>query len=571
MSKKSLDGQHTPVWPHIQQTYSERVLAYLDVDGTVYSEPLAGLVPEKPETWQALSDLLYSWDSLIWCYDLVSALIDSMPCILAEDYATREQRAERGKQWCELFLGDDDNVVMVTVHRLVGRRWRMRHFANAAAWGQGVPSHPREIPSWLGHLRWLFDTLGAGIHPTPGSTGVHTMQHGWREHEDWRPHHRPPLHAVKALHAHGIGGRIEVYQQRRTFDVAFELDMHNAYCAFAGQVPDGVPSYIPERPYDGRKSLAWRLLWPPHAPELDNVTWFAHCAVAIREDLPPGDILPFAVRSPTPNDPHRLLWPTAKGMYECWLWREEAEALHARMLAGDPVELCEIDEAFIWHKWTDHLAPWASRMDSIRESAPSKPHERLVKACMVAGIGRLAMPYERRSLVHDDDWLAGDVDWTPPWAPENCWNVRTRFEDSGLPAAWPVYIWMRTNLAIYEAARAEHAVGNQLIAMHVDALIVTRRPQAGRARFKLPAAMGEFRVSVHTPFRATAPGVLLSPQKFRAAGIPKKRQALLRMGEHEKPLENYEGHERTRREFRAHSRMVHTAQLERFERRLGYG
>src|SRR5262249_49565949 len=147
---------------------------------------------------------------LLFCGPLETYLTPYMDMIVYEMEGTREQRKAHG-QWTELAYADAAGmVVAIKVHRLwpnrLGRmQWQIRTIAKASLWGDRSPDG-----TLLDDLRAVFEALGSGVHPSPGSLGEWTLNHAWyaeRGTPGFRVEHRPTSMCVADLQANAVGGR----------------------------------------------------------------------------------------------------------------------------------------------------------------------------------------------------------------------------------------------------------------------------------------------------------------------------------------------------------------------------
>jgi hypothetical protein len=528
---------HTPAWPPVSRAEPARSLVYVGTAGVWFQEDTDGAPggQVRPPDFMTACDLLFEWDAIAWVApDICGGLRAWLPDLLTQTMATRDARPHQ--QWCELIVMPDGGAVMATVHRLIRHHWCARHFVSASVTGRerGQPlAVAEDIRQWLRDQREIVTLLGVGTHPTPGGAGEHAMFQGWREHPDWPRQHRPCLPCVADLQRHGIGGRIETYAFRETFPAAWGVDLNGAYPSAAVRVPAGTARRIPESGrWHAGPTPAERLLMPLDAPPQPCATWFCRCLVRISADRPAGSF-PFALRAPTTGEPDRILWPTEAGVYDTWLWREEAEAIHQCELAGDPISVAAMDGGWLWEDFTDHLAPWAHAMDRARDHASNAAVRGGVKLATVAAIGRLKMAYSRSVLVHDSEARPGDTPWAPPGEIETAWYVRTTFHDRGTPLHWSVYIYMATNLRIWRMACEERARGRRVIAVLTDCIITDARPDP--RHWQWSRGLGTAKRQYYGLTRVCGPEWILSPGQLRTPGLTaERRERLMRTGERQR-------------------------------------
>lgn len=549
---ESMRPGHTPYWPSKRDTAiepMERTLAYMAKDGTIHAE--TGETWERPLSWEVFKQLLFAENLQLFTGPLQIWLDDWWDCITAEiedEEPTKERKRElleSGRDsWNELnYSPTSGGVVSVSVSMYAldstGKRfcWQKRHVVQSSAWAGAEPSG-----NLLSDLRQLFTLLGTGTVSTPGSCGAKSMYSLWREHPDgtMKRHHRPTSECLSDILEYAVGSIKDSWRPDEVFTHAYELDRTNGFAAECRRLPaDTVRG-----PLVGRQA---RCLLGQSGTQDGGIacfTWFGHCAVRIAEPgLPPGDVAPFVVRTRVDTaewvlangqGSGELKAPTEPGVYDVWLWKEEADEIERRRTEENaPMEVLSVDKAWYWQDSTEQLAEWAERMDQFRRQGLDSYGKRvsdLVKVCIVSGIGRLGMaPFGYRVVTErgegDTELLDNGVTGTPLY-------LRVRAADSGAPKHWHAYILAMQNLKTLKVYHEAYTANLEPIGVNVDGVQMLHDPRrAGMGVEREAAAIGDWKINDYADYFAMpAPGVLITPTKIKTPGITKGRQRLLLHG-----------------------------------------
>ena len=367
------------------------------------------------------------------------------------------------------------------------------------------------------------------------------MNLDWFRHtgEKWPRHHRPPLDLVRHLSEHAVGARKEAYTPEAVYDRAYECDMTSGYAAQCDVLPSGTVGL-----WNGNVAHREILkLLDERAVGSSNIKhWWGRCYVKIHRELPPGDIAPFAVR----DDEGELSWPTKpaeQGGWWTYLWEFEAEEIQKRFREDGSMEVLAVEWAYTWTTETTQLSGWAETMDRMRHQAEreltpivgreeAKVRAGLVKLLIVAGIGRLGVPYETTTVLPESEAREGDVLVQSEVIPYTGLVARKEFQDMGTPMHWHKWVLSKMNYAMYRKHREEWQAGNTPIYMNVDGSGWLNRPAGTVAREV--AMRGDMKEKEYIYLSAPAAGQILAVDtngetKVALPGMAKTRQqALLR-------------------------------------------
>lgn len=130
-------------------------------------------------------------------------------------------------------------------------------------------------------------------------------------------------------------------------------------------------------------------VWFPGSRVDKYATYFAHCIVTINEELPMG-VFPYR------NSRGRIVYPTLRGVYETYLWKEQIESFSelrcdVKLLGG-----------IAWRNKNSNATTWAKYMYNLRINAPNKFVEKATKIATVSAIGRHGMARKRYFLLPQD-------------------------------------------------------------------------------------------------------------------------------------------------------------------------
>lgn len=515
----------TPVWPKYVPTGTERTLWYQRSDGGWVNETDGEV--HRADTAEAFCDLLFQSNGLAFC-----GAIETLPWFHEAIAGLSAQLSKAPDSAC--YRTDvavhPQNYTPISI--TFTRRWpdknghkreQKRKVVATSVWS--MPCGPELIA----RLRWLFNVLECGAQATPGSAGSMTMQQEWGKHkgEQWPRHHRPPMPLIEALSEHAVGSRKETYAPDEVFQQAYEADMTNGFAAQADVLPAGTVST-----FGGTQAHHYLLplVGNPEARQGAKIRhWWGKCYVRIWGSLPPGDIAPFAVR----DKDGELSWPTAEspdGGYWTYLWEFEADEIQRRFTEDGSMQVISIEWAWCWETETTQLAGWADHMDQLRRATEygtlagvDDPHEKknragLIKLCIVAGIGRLGMPYESLRVIPEAEAQPGDIELQSERIPDIGLYARKEFNDIGTPKHWHAFILSKMNYDIYCKIREQYLAGIRVLGCNVDGVQTLEAP-AGVVEAAV-AAMGQYKRKEYTGYFAMpAAGTIISLEAQKTPGL----------------------------------------------------
>ncbi len=366
-------------------------------------------------------------------------------------------------------------------------------------------------------LRQAFDHIDAGVAPTPGGLGRNIMRQVWHQYR-LPVHTSPSGHCEQYIREHMCGGRVDTPGLGNFYPELLEVDMYfgyiaNHYC----QATDAPVVFTRGEVY----GLA---------------DFFALCIVYIHSDLALG---PFPVRVHS-HDEERVVYPTLSGAYQCYLWKGQVD--DARR-AGCTVKVVE---GYGWRRMTDNTGYLAERLFDLRDTAPTKEVENVVKHCGVAFTGGLGMSGTFYTLIPEEK--AGPKDLIP------LVNARTKE-----PMAYYVHEEERPYLpnmvhwfsrTITETARSLYrfalpfAQDGRLVATNYDSVLVVEKNNEGRRYIKkytseeIHPRPGDWRAThLHNCF-IVAPRSIECDEKSIRPGVMKEGRV------------KYDGTEQDNRQFR---------------------
>lgn len=525
---------HVTRWPAaaaIHQVARDARLAFMDSDGAIMAEDGEHWIPQ---TWHELCELLGSANLLLLTGPIELALGEWIEDARAETEALGKVSG-RYVRW--LWQRQTSRLSGVIVKMLLPsasgkrRRWQSRHIRCASSWAARTPSL-----ALLRDIRHICDELGQPAAPSPGTLGASAMLAIWRDRDDAGRHSRPPLPLLASLIQHSPGGFKFTGDPAGVYEDAYELDRRNGYAAECRTLPAGTPHGPYQGPYASeiatRPALGAGALLGSHRCR----SWFGRLTLEIMAPgIPLGDLPPFLIESPLDGS---LIAPTAPGVYTSWCWQFEAEAITQRASEGAPLRILAANDLWCWPAETQELWPWQELMDQARAhfERRGEPHRaQLVKAAIVAGIGRLGMPYLDTDVLADDD---GSDDGEPEegtqlvisdLTPNLTWRLRSRFNDHGAPLHWHRYILARQNASILAAWHREWVAGRQPLAVNIDGLYTALPPVGGVA--PADADTGDYRRrDCGGYFASPAAGVILTGRGgAKTPGVtPEQQQRIAR-------------------------------------------
>lgn len=454
---------HVPLWPRYRPKRRTKMPALLS-GGTIYDHLGA-----------TLSHVTSHGDCIAECHRLGLDLY----------VGRRLDDAETGYPWLKDAMEDGKTIAYCLAHgRVTGLA--VRGVGNKLAW-----INPTNEDGCVGLRRFvdLGDYLGTGCYRSMAGFGYHLMSTDYFASTPYRQS-APNIALRTDLLDNAIGGRVDTPALGEYLEIAYEEDLRSAYPnAAAKALPRGTATGIVDE--DG----PW-------------ATWFARCQVTVPMYLVWSPIL---VRGPLSNE--QLVRP---GIYETWLWKEEAD--EARKL-GIAVG---IQTGWAWERVAPLLAPWVDHMQQLREKAPTPEIAQMVKGSTVGAIGRHGMsPYtytllpNTRASVKDQPYIRQTMDPVTDYSIHKSYDTK-----ANALTYWHSYITMTVRLALYRQIISETIGGNRVLATDYDAIRLERPPTA-------PSLL--WREITHTNLYLHAPRWVESDQSTKTPGLGLPGDAELEM------------------------------------------
>lgn len=381
------------------------------------------------------------------------------------------------------------------LHGIYNKHHCTRWIITSAAWQQKTPSL-----ALLRRLRMLFDHCSVGTANTPAGLGMALQKRAFYETygEEWVAHRHPlpPQRCVEDLRALSTGARSDLLvETTATFDVVHELDMKNGYAASFIEQPTG-----PTIGHDGR-------FLEPFA------TYVAWCNVLIVDPLILGC---FPVRVPTGKE-WKVDYPTEKGLYECFLWKEEIELVKKYGC------LVDVGPGWGWLTMTRDNARFAELMTYLRDTAPDEIAD-WIKLAIVASIGRHGSSWLSTTLLPEGEQSPGDLEASFNGLAYD-WYVHEAMEK--IPETmqhWFSYCLMKCRLELYTYA-LPFAERGELLATNTDAVFVKESADVSSVLDKLDAVgapAGTWRKTKLSQVSFPALRHIISQEKVRRPGVPRE-------------------------------------------------
>lgn len=301
----------------------------------------------------------------------------------------------------------------------------------------------KDFPGPFEALKIISDTtdyLGVGTKPTPGSLGKETMRYIY-ELYNIRRRHCLPIACESYLSEHGFGGVMQSNFVGDTIPEVIQLDGASKYVSEWYRHPDGTP------------------VWCTGSWIHDYATFFARVSVTIPFDLPMGL---FPVRAKDWS----VIYPTRKGRYTTFLWRERVDELNELGIQ------CKTKQGWAWPCITEDNVEWKKWMFDKRINAPTPEIERMTKKVAVSAIGSFLrgrdnfciVGPERYSPEYDVPVLDGDI-------PLDLWVHRDYDFRSAIMPHWTLSSIDRANSDLIDISYP-FSIKDQMVLLDVDSVFV---------------------------------------------------------------------------------------------------
>lgn len=331
---------------------------------------------------------------------------------------------------CRVLSASNGQVIHARLYHKRKTAWMV----HSDSWG-GYPD-----VEFMKVMRATYEHMGVGVAPTPSSLGRATMRYIY-DVQLLDRHTALPISCENYIDLHGFGGIAVTPKDHIRIDEVTQLDMSSAYLSTYDLHPDGTPEW-----FHGSPGHYW--------------TWFAKVSITIAHDIPLGV---FPVR----GKDKRVKYPTRKGMYITYVWKETAESA---MWQGCAVE---VHEGWGWPGYTTDNQHWAEWAYMKRYTSPSEDVESKVKRIVVSSIGSNGR--DRSGFV-----VVGPSRYNPetdfpvpsPYGPLDLWVHPDRDNRSALMPHWNDYTVERTNRIVRDFAYPFAEEGS-LVLIDYDSVFTT--------------------------------------------------------------------------------------------------
>lgn len=298
-----------------------------------------------------------------------------------------------------------------------------------------------------------FDHIGLGSAPTPSSLGRRSMRDIYRLYS-LRSHTSLPISCENMIKQRGYGGIVVSNRIGEVIDIVSKNDKSSAYLSEYWRNPEGTPEYFS--------------YLESHS---DYPTWFAKCVVKMNKDSALG-YFPYRKK-------HQVSYPTRKGTYHTYLWRETAEICLAN---GCEVKILE---GWGWPYFTEDNSKWTKWIYGKRLTSPSKEVEKVIKQIAVSAIGSMNRSRKGFCLVDSSRKSGEDFPVMVENEPVDLWVHSDYDGTSALMPHWNNFTINQTNNNVREFA-LPYAERGELLLIDYDAV------------FTIGEGAGEYKVKRHS-------------------------------------------------------------------------
>lgn len=391
---------------------------------------------------------------------LVDSLLD---CFLGEciRYAEEVLCNKDAEPLCVKFRGADRRTYWI----IEGHAWA---FPTIEENGQVVQCK-RVGMRMLKTIRRFYDHIDVGTPTTPAAAGQALMRKAWAMAwgADWKQHRheRPSQSCVDDMRQRLIGSRSDLFvsKDERIAHVK-EIDLKNAFAAAARE---GLPTGKQYRFIKGSSPSSYYLVY------------FCEVRLRILNRLSLG---PFPVK----GEDGRVTYPIEEGEYVTHAWNFEIDVYRS---AGIKVEE---GEGYGWRETTDDMGKWVDLVSELRDSAPDKEVEFLVKFAIVAGLGRFLMP-EIKYVLSEEPGVDGQEVATMEGA-TTWWANPVKDEKPQDMVHWGLVILAKVRVWLYQEMLRRQLLGDRLLSSNTDAFYVEAEADTSCYPSREDAKTGDWRV-----------------------------------------------------------------------------
>jgi hypothetical protein len=177
-------------------------------------------------------------------------------------------------------------------------------------------------------------------------------------HRKWKGHYKPSESAVKFLFCHLASGQDDIEMSNNPGYMPSPFTQNRQYTWPCTRLPTGTAIIV--------GGSDWDSLFEYYA------TWFCRCTIAVPHTLPLG-IFPIQVSVPD-GENNNFAYPTEPGLYECYIWKEQAQD---SLDAGCRVAVLE---GLAWEEWTRDNQAFLSLCRELWQYFPvSEESDKLLK------------------------------------------------------------------------------------------------------------------------------------------------------------------------------------------------
>lgn len=421
------NNQHRPLWPEYYYKNPRYRNLYALYKHQVFDED--GKV-ELVSNWEALTSFLERNNCMIFTHDLS----DQKNFLFLFDAVADSRARVLCNQWGK----------PISVRVKIGRK--VYCIVQSSVWHEG------ECDCQFLYNMWdTFLYFRSGTCTSPSSLGAKLMKQFHHErHMDY--HTCVSAFCEQFIREHNVGGIAQCLAKGDSFDEALLLDKRTAYLEWYCVHPDKGATYFIKGRYGS-----------------NIFTYFARCIVTINDDLPMGL---FPVRS---NDRKQSLsYPTSKGVYESYLWKEHVDFIESKGLS------VKVEEGYSWSCFTTDNQFWARGMYEFRRKAHSKFIEDVSKKAAVGGMGLQGVDRKFHFLVDESKASRDALPITNSEGEPLALFIETEYNlNKAVMIHWWSYTQDECNISVMDFAYPFSEKG-ELIDIDFDSIMV--RDEAGNTR-----------------------------------------------------------------------------------------
>ena len=454
--QKSHNSSHRPLWPEYKQFDKDYKKLFMLIGKEIIDEHG---VTEHVESWKDVIHFVTTHNALLYTQSLTN------------EYHFPWLFEAVANEHTKVLCNQKGAPISVRIHQRK-TYWVIR----ASVWGFDCDAR------FLTGMQEFFHYVGAGTFTTPSSLGHFLMKKMYAEF-GFPQQTSLSKYCELFLREHLTGGMVQSPCVGNEYEELIELDKSSAYLAHWTVHPMGT-------------GVAFR---NGHCDQFE--TWFALCEIEIHHDLALG---PFPVRQVK----SRVIYPTLKGTYYAYLWKEQAMDCHS---SGCSVR---VHSGYGWRKMESYQVPWAQQAYWLRKNASTEFNERCCKAIAVAGIGHHSMRRERYYLAYEDMSKNDRYLTEDSGRPLRLQVVQESDDNAAIMLHWNNYTISQCNRDVYHFA-LPFAQEGRLVQLDYDSVLVLEKDE--RTRYIARNDMQHHNIEPGTwLWRALHDVKIVGPRAFRA-------------------------------------------------------